>query len=388
MSQRKQATDFAPQVSLPLADMFDTYLLPDDTAGDYSNLVAVYDVIPRFFTWNKTVRPLKPGIEGSDPETRSELIERLADNQTTLEGEIKGSKFEVVITAATITKKAKSGSTKHEPDSVMTGADKSSLTKLEIYPGLREELVEDALRKFSVSGYGIVDGSQLRVRFTLRDLMLELKSLGHTFSCTEIKEALDILNRAHLSIKIESGNEMIEESSTYLPHLRFAHKRKVVDGEDVCIAQLHPLIVRAIRGGTFRLYGYRKSMELSSSLARIVHKHLSMYWVNASAAHPYSVNLLETLRTTSRGVVARMNDNTRLMEKALEELIESRVLTHFDKRVIRVPKSKAIADVVYTVFPTNEYVGTIIKSHQNLKRVSAKTQRHALLNRGGRGQRA
>jgi hypothetical protein len=368
--------------------MFDTYLLPDDKAGDYSNLVAVYDVIPRFFTWNKTVRPLKPGIEGSDTETRSELIERLADNQTTLEGEIKGSKFEVVITAATITKKAKSGSAKHEPDSVMTGVDKSSLTKLEIYPGLREELVEDALRKFSVSGYGIVDGSQLRVRFTLRDLMLELKSLGHTFSCTEIKEALDILNRAHLSIKIESGNEMIEESSTYLPHLRFAHKRKVVDGEDVCIAQLHPLIVRAIRGGTFRLYGYRKSMELSSSLARIVHKHLSMYWVNASAAHPYSINLLETLRTTSRGVVARMNDNTRLMEKALEELIESKVLTHFDKRVIRVPKSKAIADVVYTVYPTNEYVGTIIKSHQNLKRVSAKTQRHALLNRGGRGQRS
>ena len=386
MSQRRQLSENSPQVSLPLADMFDTYLLPDDKAGDYSNLVAVYDVIPRFFTWNKTVRPLKPINEGAESEIRSELIERLADNQTTLEGEIKGSKFEVVITAATITKKAKCASSKHEPESVMTGSDRALLTKAEIYPGLREELVEDALRKFSVSGYGIVDGSQLRVRFTLRDLMLELKSLGHTFSCTEIKEALDILNRAHLSIKIQSGLEMIEESSTYLPHLRFAHKRKVVDGEDVCIAQLHPLIVRAIRGGTFRLYGYRKSMELSSSLARIVHKHLSMYWMNASAAHPYSINLLETLKTTSRGVVPRMNDNTRLMEKALDELIESKVLTNYEKRVIRVPKSKAIADVVYTVYPTNEYVGTIIKSHQNAKRVNAKTQRHALLNRGGRHQ--
>jgi hypothetical protein len=360
------------QVQLPLADMFDSYLLPEDDSGAHGNLVAIYDLVPRFFGWQKRVT--------EDTSICTDFL-----------GEVKGKRYHIRMTAAAIDKKVKAAKSKTSPsqtleidveEEIIPTTIAPSTKTVFIYPGLREELVEDALRKFSVSGYGYVDGSQLQVRFTIRDLMQELASTGHTYSCNEIKEALTILNKAHLSIKINTDGGAIEESSAYLPHLRFAHKRKVVDGNDLCIAQLHPLIVRAIRGSSFRLFGYRKSMELSSSLARTIHKHLSFYWLNASPNHPYTLKLVETLNSTSRGLLPRMNDNTRMMEKALQELIDIKVLSAFDKHVIRVPKSKRIDDVTYRVYPTNEYVSTIIKSNQMYKKLDAKTHRIALISRG------
>lgn len=226
------------QVVLPLVDMFPNYLLAQDEELGYGNLVEIYDLLPRFYGWQKKV---DAGMEIS----------------TEISGQMRGFRFSVQMTAASIQKRArapKAVKCKDSDEQIFPSKPTKSVT-VQMYPGVREELVEDALRKFSVCGQGFVDGSQLRVRFTIRDLMVELARNNHTYSCNEIKEALEILNRAHLSIKMQTENGSVEESTTYLPHLSFAHKRKTVDGSDVCIAQLHPLIVGGIRSNNIRLYG-------------------------------------------------------------------------------------------------------------------------------------
>jgi hypothetical protein len=377
MAEVKTSRNVGMRDQLPLSDMFASYVIQDDEAGAYGNLVEIYDLVPRFCNWQKKA-VLEDGI------------------CTNFIGQVKGHHYHVTMTAAAINKRIKltrKAANKDRMDDDKEEVIPTRRTATEtvfIYPGVREELVEDALRKFSVSGYGLVDGSQLKVQFTIRDLMQELASNGHTYSCNEIKEALNILNKAHLSIKTAAtdGQGATEVSSTYLPYLHFAHKRNVVENSDVCVAQLHPLIVRSVRGSTFRLFGYRVSMELGSSLARSIHKHLSFYWLNASAHHPYSLGLVETMKATSRGLQERMNDNTRMMEKALQELVDNKVLSHVEKTVRRVPKSKKIDDVMYKLFPTNEYVSTIIKSNQMFKRLDAVSHREALLNRGSLRRRS
>ena len=361
---RNKAPD---QVKLPLTEMFENYLLNESVMAGYGNLVAIYDLLPRFYGWKK----------------RTDFGDGLCTEFT---GSIKGNLFHVQMTAAAIQKRIRIKEESQcqpleEAQEIIPISTRTRSETVLMYPGMREELVEDALRKFSVIGNGFVDGSQLRVRFTIRDLMQELARNGHTYSCNEIKEALEILNKAHLAIKYQVDGGVIEESSTYLPHLSFAHKRKVVDGNDVCIAQLHPLIVGGIRTNSFRMYSYDTSMAVSSSLARYLHKYLSFNWLNASPDHPYTLGLVEIMSATSRGLQPRMNDNTRFMEKALQELIDNGALTSYEKETIQAPKSKRIVDARYKVWPTNEFVSVIIKGHHQAKAGDAKKQR-AVLTKG------
>lgn len=108
-------------------------------------------------------------------------------------------------------------------------------------------------------------------------------------------------------------------------------------------------------------------MEVSSSLARYLHKYLSLTWLNAEVGKGHALYLVEILSATSRGLLARMNDNTRHMEKALDELVEHKVLVKYERETIQQPKSKKIIDARYIVFPTNEFVTTIIKGHEKIK---------------------
>lgn len=366
---RNKAPD---QVKLPLAEMFANYVMDDAALAGYGNLVAIYDLLPRFYGWKK----------------RADFDGGLC---TEFSGSIKGNLFHVQMTAAAIQKRIRVKGESQQVEDAQEIIPISTRTRSEtvlMYPGMREELVEDALRKFSVIGNGFVDGSQLRVRFTIRDLMQELARNGHTYSCNEIKEALEILNKAHLAIKYQVDGGVIEESSTYLPHLSFAHKRKVVDGNDVCIAQLHPLIVGGIRTNSFRMYSYDTSMAVSSSLARYLHKYLSFNWLNASPEHPYTLGLVEIMSATSRGLQPRMNDNTRFMEKAIQELIDNGVLTKYEKETIQAPKSKRIVDARYKVWPTNEFVSVIIKGHHQVKAGDAKKHRAALMKSSSLGRSA
>ena len=82
-----------------------------------------------------------------------------------------------------------------------------------IFPGVREELVEMAIRKLAVQqtvSTGLHIGRQtgahiIRVMFTLSQLRHELTSAGHSLMLSQIREALEVLSRAILTVEAEHG---------------------------------------------------------------------------------------------------------------------------------------------------------------------------------------
>ena len=78
-----------------------------------------------------------------------------------------------------------------------------------VYPGMREELVEDALRKITVSNSrGRYDEMGGFVRFTMYELQRELAAHNHKYGLTQIKEALNILHLTRIVLETEDGSKI------------------------------------------------------------------------------------------------------------------------------------------------------------------------------------
>ena len=83
------------------------------------------------------------------------------------------------------------------------------------YPSVREEIIEDVLRKFATDAKRneFLD-DRLSVKFTLYDLWKELRKTGHTYNYSKIKESLQIL--ANTKLEIVNENKELIFSSTML----------------------------------------------------------------------------------------------------------------------------------------------------------------------------
>ncbi|MDH1928998.1 replication protein [Pseudomonas sp. GD03696] len=319
--------------------------------ADHSNLVSIYDALPRFSWASKTVRDM-------------------SQMTTQLEGSLNGQPFRVIMKAVSMELPVK-----------VKGKVTGQMEWVGLYPGSREECVEEALRKFSTQP-GRFNEAECSVRFSLYDLRKELKSVGHTYTYDELRQALDILAKSSLTIQTRAANgDKIDITSNYLPLLYLRSKNKnskdYIEVKDIsdadkgdatlCMAVLHPLISRGIECGDFRLYHYATSMRLTNSLAKILNRELSMGWRNASPAHPYRFHLVEFLSNTARGLSKRMPEDFRAVNIALAELVKEEVLSSFKSTPIKKLKGKGAIDYVYEVLPTNKFVSMIIEGHRREK---------------------
>ncbi|MDL2189481.1 replication protein [Pseudomonas sp. ChxA] len=328
-------------------ELFNPYEIRLDDA-DHSNLVSIYDALPRFSWASKTVRDM-------------------SQMSTQLEGSLNGQPFRVVMKAVSM-----------EIPIKIKGKATGQTEWVGLYPSSREECVEEALRKFSTQP-GRFNEVKCSVSFSLYDLRQELKSVGHTYTYDELRQALDILAKSSLTIQTRSSDgDVIDITSNYLPFLYLRSKNKksknYIDVKDIsdqekgdatlCMAVLHPLISRGIERGDYRLYHYSTSMKLTNSLAKTLNRELSMRWRNASPTHPYRFHLVEFLSNTARGLSKRMPEDYRAVNIALAELVQEGVLSEFKSTPIKKPKGKGAIDYVYEILPTKKFVGMMIDGHR------------------------
>jgi len=137
-------------------------LLPQERG--LSNTIELYDFIPKYH-WGKVER-----IGG-------EFLRALER-----EFECRGQKYKVKIRPASI-------------------EDKDGMERY-YYPSKREELVEDALRKFIAEGQGVFLDDAAGVTFSLYQLQEELRRNGHSYNKQEIKDALLICARTNITQQI------------------------------------------------------------------------------------------------------------------------------------------------------------------------------------------
>lgn len=296
---------------------------------DYSHTIELYDFIPKY-VWGKSKR-----IEGKflEPITRDFVC--------------KGVAYNVVLMPARIQTK--------------TG------DYVDCFPGKREELVEDALRKIMSEVQGVFLDDAAGTTFTLYQLQTELENRKHSYSYDQLKESLEIL--AKTDIELESEDKETKIIFRAIETLGLSGK----DGETQTFVRFSPLVTQSIKKGTFRLINYEKVMSYRTTIPRQLHKRMSHFYTQASLTEKYNILLSTIIRDFGLTRYAQLRNNLAEVEKGIEDLKEKNVIINctIDKIFDVNPKTK-LKDVKFTFQPHPFFVDEIKKANYKINIVKEK----------------
>lgn len=313
--------DHSKPIQLTLFEM----LLPHER--EFSNTVELYDFIPKYH-WGKVQRINDKFLDS---------LER--------EFECRGVKYKVKIRPASV-------------------EDRKGIERY-YYPSKREELVEDALRKFVAEGQGVFLDEQAGVTFSLYQLQEELKKNGHSYSKDQIKDALLICARTNMTVTNENGTSVLVSNLFETLGLQTREDWKEQGNKTRAFVRFNSLVTKSITSRTFRQLNYEKVMSYKNVIARQLHKRMSHHYIQASIANPYHLLLSTIIRDFGLTQYKQLRDNLRDVETALDEMIEKKVLISYQaEKIIENSKRAKLLDAKFTLLPDPTFVSEIIGANR------------------------
>lgn len=229
---------------------------------------------------------------------------------------------------------------------------------ISFFPGRTEELIEEVLKKFVLEqNLGIHNHRQKEtwVRFSINMIASELAKMGKQRSHDEIKHALLIMNRTHLTCTFD-GTESY--SGNLIPQL-FLMDRNIYEEEGgtekFCLAQLPVLITLGIDQYAYRQHGYDTWFSLDQSLSSYLYKRLVLRWTNASPSDPYTIGFQEIRQASALLQQESDRGNRKKLMSAINELISRGIIDRFDDPK-ELKSGRKIIDVHINVYPTDTFV--------------------------------
>lgn len=274
-----------------------------------------------------------------------------------------------------------------------------------ILPGEREELVEKALRKIASESLEHMDISEdengeraVRVNFTMYQLRKRLSAQGHDFKVSHLQEALEVLQGAMLTIRVEGKGKEAGVKSSIISDVAWS---KSINGDEEgraykVSARLHPLLTRCIITRTFRQIDYKKLMRTSSTLARWLYVRMSHNYTQAKLGEAlseicrqhgdrhYGYHLsLSTILEENDLEYSRTRDAIRAVRTALASLATQGVLQtdiHGDNfqgwtESIRYQEQapargrRPVEDVIFHLFPSVSTINDIIAANETTRQL-------------------
>jgi hypothetical protein len=293
----------------------------------YSNTIELYDAIPKYF-WGRV--------------STSDRIGGRFLNILTREFEFRSKGFAVKITPARI-------------------QDKKGVEK-DYYPGKREELVEDALRKMACDGKGLFLDDQAGVIFSLNQLQKELKEMGHTYSITQIKNALLVCQKTNIMLESADGNTTVSFQIFDTIGLRTWKDWQQSGNKTRCFVRFNTLVTRSIKNGTFRQLNYKECMTYKKNLSRWLHKRMSHLFTQASWKNSYSILLTTIIRDSGIKRYKNLKDNLSEVRKVCKEMVKKNVLSGFKEE--RRYSGRKIIDVKFTLKPGYSFIRDMIRANK------------------------
>lgn len=307
-----------------------------ETSQPFSNTIEIYDAIPKYVFG----RPVRENGKYLSQQEREFVFRK--------------QKFNLRISPARLS---------------FTDPKTKKKTEMEYFPGRKEELVEDALRKLAIDASKLLDG-EVGVMFTLYQLQVELKSHGHSYSINQIKQAIEILKKTTYEIWSE-GDEDSPMMFNALPTAQTTTKTKwKKSGKDAkSYAIFSPFVTHSINNNTYRQINYETFMGYKHHLSRWLHKRISHNFTQATSDTPFTINLSTVQRDScmpeSRSTKLAKQD----FEKAIAEMIEEGTLTRYGANPSYDPKRRnRIIDWKYSMYLSEALVSEIITANVEMKR--------------------
>lgn len=244
------------------------------------------------------------------------------------------------------------------------------------YPSANEELVEDVLRKFfseQLLAFHDVKQNESWIRFSLSMIKRELAARGKARSLDQIKESLEILSSSVLKLYV--NDELIYTNPILADMTKITRKQYLEDTSGYWMTRLPALVSKSINQLTYRQYNYAKMMGLKHQPSRWLLKRLSHHYINASHITSYEVLLSSIIRDSGLFAYSRVRDQVRKFDITLNELIETKVINHFDKEE-RKGKNNKIQDVLYKLYAHSDFIKDVKAANARKKRGVEELEHH------------
>jgi hypothetical protein len=253
-----------------------------------------------------------------------------------------------------------------------------------IFPGVREELVERALRKMTVHKLA---ESQLQANpqdnslavaivFSLHQLRQELIHTGHDFKLEHIREALQVMRLCNVTVECQRDSFVHGKAGPILPTLEY-----VADPDDptgkltLYRVTFHPLASAAILGELYHPINYMRVMNLTQPLARWVTNLLNVRFRYATRGiaekkRSFRLTLKRVLTDSGMQREPRLFDNIDRIREAIKELREAgfldRGMTLEQIETLKHEKTAGrpkISDAEWELYPSAQFAKEIIEGN-------------------------
>ncbi len=206
-----------------------------------------------------------------------------------------------------------------------------------LFPGVREELVERALRKMAVHKLAATqvqsnprDNSMaVAIAFSLHQLRQELLNTGHGFNMVQLREALQVMRLCDVAVECQGDTFVHGKAGPILPTLEYIADPSDTDGKRTLYrVTFHPLASAAILGEFYHPINYVRVMTLTQPLARWITNLLNVRFRYATQGigekkRSFRLTLKRVLSDSGMHREPRMFDNIERIREAINELREA-----------------------------------------------------------------
>ncbi len=330
-SEPKKFDDYE-QTSSAQLELFKFLDLKPSDAARYSNTIELYDFMPKYHFGK---------------------VERINDkflDSLKRQFECRGVKYKVEVAPAVI----------KDHDGV----------ERYYYPSKREELVEDALRRFATTEKGLLLDNRVGVQFTLYQLQQELKENGHTYSIAELKDALHICAKTSITVTNEDGKAILISNMFETLGLQSREDWKESGANSKAFVRFNSLVTESIKNGAYRQLDYEKAMSYKNVIARQLHKRMNHHYTQASIGQPYHILLSTIIRDFGLAEYDRPSQNLAYVIKALDEMRKKDVILNYKiEKDIDMDNRNKMLDAKIIITPHPFFANMIVTANKRQKRI-------------------
>lgn len=251
------------------------------------------------------------------------------------------------------------------------------------FPGPREEIVEQVLRKMASENLDNLretevagGGKIIRLVTTLSNIRRRLAEAGHGYKLSEVDEALTVMDGARIDL---TGRLKIKTSGI-IRRETVAHPSDSTGERTAVSITFHPLFYNALANGEYRLLKYDRLMRLKMPLSRwlygrIMHNFSQARRGGAMSGMPYNIALSFMLQGTAMRRYPNLRDNKKQVCESLAELKKEGILDQLRPYTedIRYAPQKGrgrpqIMDVVWDLYVSDPVAEEIIEINTRLKK--------------------
>jgi hypothetical protein len=348
----------------------------------YSNILELWDLLPKYDPYGSSKR-YHEDLDISESIRKIPVRHKIHREQLISEDETFVD-LELHITPARIETRKRIWVTENGKRKRVYARDENGdyiVSAAYVYPGLREDKVEEALKFLLSHGQGEFSTERTGVVFSIKQIQRELRRTGSSMSVDEIKESLEVLSRSRCEIYglDADGKKRSVMGSSFLPNLIMVDrdtweaqsKSKGGDaGITQCYAQFHIAVTMSIQSNQFRLTHYEKHQSLDNLLSRYIHKVLRTSFTNAGRnAEPFSLSYNTVMSEFGRDQNSRIDANVRMIETALKQMIRADIISNYSVEIIgSMMDKRSIEDRIYRLTPTQNFINEMIASNSQHKR--------------------